>query len=98
MVECIANRTTRAPAASAPCAGAGEDHHFVLGDAIEQRVRLLVEEVPVDAFGAEAGHARFPAQVFNPQSGELAFELDDVGVEFSLALSPCSPFEAPETR
>jgi hypothetical protein len=37
--------------------GAGENHHLVLGHAIEQRVGLLVQEVLVYAFRPEAGDA-----------------------------------------
>ena len=62
----------------------GEDHDLVLGDAIQQGVGLLVQEIPVDAFGPEAGDAPFPAGAFILQRGELRLERDSLGVEFRL--------------
>ena len=61
-------------------------------------MRLLVEEVLVDAFGPKAGDAQLPARAFILQPRELSLELNGLGVEFRLALSPCSPFDAPQTR
>ena len=47
----------------------GEDHHLVLGDAIQETVGLFVQEIPVDAFRLEAGDAQFPAGAFILQRG-----------------------------
>ena len=71
-----------------PLAGAGENHHLVLGDAIEERVGLLVQEIPVDAFRPEAADARCPARVFVLQRGKLRLKLDGFGVEFFLRPQP----------
>ena len=51
-------------------------------------MRLLVEEVLVDAFGLEARNAQLPARPFLLQRSELSFGLDGIGVEFRRGLEP----------
>jgi len=68
--------------------GLGADSASVAFDAIEQRVRLLVQEVLVYAFRPEAGDAQLPARAFVLQPGELSFQLGRLGVEFYFSLQP----------
>ena len=53
-----------------------------------KRVRLLVQEIPIDAFWPQAGDAQLPAGAFAFQLGELGFQLDRLGVEFLRRLEP----------